>query len=259
MSRDDSTHLHEHTTTTAADRLDAAAVALLPTGAIEQHGPALPLGTDYLAARAVADAVDRSDVVVLPPVPVGVSAHHRQFHGTLAVSPETFADYVAETVESLAGHGVRKAVVVNGHGGNDDALHRAARRLRRAETAFAVPWNWWSNLADLTEDLFGTDGIGHADEVETSMVYAVAEELVREGALADAEDRGADAWGVDVAGASLPYDTADFTDSGAVGRPTRASVEAGERLFEAATDELETLVEWLADRPFESLLPPEHR
>ncbi|SFR37852.1 creatininase family protein [Halogeometricum limi] len=259
MPTRDTPHLHEHTTTTARDRLEDASVALLPTGAIEQHGPALPLGTDYLAARAVADAVDRPDVVTLPPVPVGVSAHHRQFHGTLSVSPETFTAYVEETVESLAAHGVRKVVFVNGHGGNGDALTRTARRLRAKEVAFAVPWNWWSNLAETTEDLFGIDGIGHADEVESSLVYAVAAELVREDALERAEDEGADSWGVDVAGASLPYDTADFTDSGAVGHPTRASKEAGQRLFAEATADLETLVDWLAERSFASLFPPEHR
>ncbi|ELZ27221.1 creatininase [Halogeometricum pallidum JCM 14848] len=255
----DSPHLHEHTTTTAAERFEGASVALLPTGAIEQHGPALPLGTDYLAARALADSVDREDTVVLPPIPVGVSAHHRQFHGTLAVTPETFAAYVEETVESLATHGVRKVVVVNGHGGNDDALERVARRLRGEETAFVVPWNWWSNLGETAEELFGTDGIGHADEMETSMVYATAPELVREDALPEAEESGAASWGISVAGASLPVDAAEFTDSGAVGRPTRASAEAGERLLSEAEADLETLIGWLVERSFESLLPAEHR
>ncbi|MDS0293544.1 creatininase family protein [Halogeometricum luteum] len=254
-----SPHLQEHTTTTAAERFEDASVAVLPTGAIEQHGPALPLGTDYLAARAVAQSVDREDAILLPPIPVGVSDHHRQFDGTLAVSPETFAAYVEETVESLAAHGLRKVVVANGHGGNDDALERAARRLRSEETAFVVPWNWWSNLDGTAEELFGTEGIGHADEMETSMVYAAAPELVREDALAAAEEEGADSWGTTVAGASLPVDAAEFTDSGAVGRPTRASAEAGERLLTEAQEDLETLIDWLSERSFESLLPAEHR
>lgn len=255
----DPTRLHEHTTTTAADRLADAEVALLPTGAVEQHGPALPLGLDFLVARALADSVDGTDAVVLPAVPVGVSANHRQFHGTLSVSPETFGAYVEEVIESLAAHGVRKAVFVNGHGENGDALDRAARRLRAAETAFAVPWNWWSNLGDLPADLMGTEAVGHADEVESSVMLAVASHLVREDALEDAEAGAVEEWGETVAGATLPLDTADFAESGAAGSPTRASREAGEELFEAASDDLSTLVEWLADRPFESLLPPDHR
>jgi creatinine amidohydrolase len=261
MTRDDPDPrlLLEHTTTSAATRLEDAEVALLPTGAIEQHGPALPLGTDILTARAFAEGVDRDDVIVLPGVPVGVSDHHRQFHGTLSASPETFGAYVEEILASLEGHGVRKAVVVNGHGGNSDALAGVARRLRTAETVFAVPWNWWGNLGDDLTELFDLGDIGHADEVETSVVLAVAERLVREGALDEAEAGGAASWGESVAGARLPYDALDFTDNGAVGSPTRASREAGDRLAEAARADLDTLVEWLAERPFESLLPPSHR
>jgi creatinine amidohydrolase len=261
MSRDDPDPrmLLEHTTESAATRLADAEVALLPTGAIEQHGPALPLGTDLLTARAVANGTDRDDVVVLPAVPVGVSAHHRQFHGTLSASPETFGAYVEAILASVADHGVRKAVVVNGHGGNGDALEGVARRLRVSETAFAVPWNWWANLGDEIADRFDLDGIGHADEVETSAVLAVAERLVREEELETAEAGGAASWGESVAGARLPYDTLDFTDNGAVGSPTRASREAGTRLLAEARADLDTLVEWLSERPFDSLLPPDHR
>ncbi len=249
--------LADHTTSTVTDHLDDA-VALVPTGAVEQHGPALPLGTDLFAARAVAEAVER-DVVVAPPVPVGVSDHHRQFHGSLWVRPETFERYVEDVVRSLADHGPRKLVLVNGHGGNDDALERVARRLRRDEAAFAVPWNWWSNLEPLAADLFAGAGIEHAGAVETSMVYAVAEDLVREASLNDAEADASDAWGQSVAGAALPVDAADFSANGAVGRPTDASREAGRRLFERAVADLETLVDWLDDRAFETLLPPAHR
>jgi creatinine amidohydrolase len=252
-------YLADHTTTTARERLAAAEVALLPTGATEQHGPALPLSTDFRAAETVAERIERADTVRLPTIPVGVSDHHRQFHGTLSVTPETFEDYVGETVASLADHGVRKVVLVNGHGGNSDALRRAARRLRRQEVAFAVPWNWWSNLADLTRELFGEGTIGHADATETSMVYAVAADLVREDALPEAEAGAADSWGKSVHGGEVGFDTADFSDSGAVGQPTAASREAGERLLDAATDDLDALVDWLAERPFADLLPREHR
>jgi creatinine amidohydrolase len=249
----------DHTTTTAREAIAAAEVALLPTGATEQHGPALPLSTDFRAAEAVAGALDRDDALLLPTVPVGVSEHHRQFDGTLWVTPETFEDYVGEVVASLADHGVRKVVFVNGHGGNVDALTRAARRLRQREVAYAAPWNWWSNLEGLTEELFGVEGIGHADAVETSMVYAVAADLVREDALAAAEAGAADSWGKRVHGAEVGFDTADFSESGAVGTPTAGTPEAGKRLFDRAVSELDALVDWLAGQPFADLLPREHR
>lgn len=251
--------LAEHTTTTAADRLTDVDVAVLPVGSTEQHGPALPLGTDFMIADALAGAIaERTDVAVLPSLPVGVSEHHRQFHGTLWTEPETFEQLVSETISSIASHGVRKAVVVNGHGGNTDALQRAARRLRQDEVAFAPPWNWWESVGALTAELFDAEG-GHAGAAETSMGFAVAAEHVREDQL-DAAGTGApDGWGQSIHGAEIGFDTVDFTETGAVGNPTAGSREAGSQLFDAATDELDALVDWLAARAFDDLLPEEHR
>ncbi len=251
-------HLAEHTTTTAAEALADAEVVLFPTGSTEQHGPALPLGMDHVAAEALARSLDREDAVVLPTLPVGVSEHHRQFHGTLWVTDRTFERFVAETLSSAASHGVRKAVVVNGHGGNTAALRRAARSLRQDETAFAAPWNWWEAVGNLPDELF-EEGGGHADAAETSLLWHVAEDLVRSDALDEAAAGASDAWGRRVHGANVGFDTLDFSDSGAVGDPTQASPEAGERLFERASSELDALVDWLAERDFEALLPPEHR
>lgn len=251
--------LHELTTAEADDLFDDCEVAVLPTGSVEQHGTHLPLGTDFLVAEAVARGVDRDDAVLLPTVPVGVSAHHRQFDGTLWAEPETFEDYVGEVVASVAAHGVRKVVVANGHGGNTDALTRAARRLRAEGVAFAAPWTWWSSLAGLDEELFGRAGIGHGDEMETSMIAHVAADLVREAALEDAEAGAADSWGRSVHGASVGFDTADFSESGVTGRPTEGSAEKGRRLYDRATDELDALIGWLSDREFDALLPEPHR
>jgi creatinine amidohydrolase len=250
--------LAHRTTTTVAEALADVEVALLPTGSIEQHGPALPLGTDFMTARAFARSFDDSeDVLVLPPVPVGVSEHHRQFHGTLWVSPDTFEWYVRETLAGLSTHGVERAVVVNGHGGNDDAVDRAARRLRTDRVCFAPGWNWWESVTELADDLFDGEG-GHAGARETSLVLHVERELVREDALEPAETGASDGWGQSVHGAGVGFDTLDFSESGAVGRPTDASAEAGARLFEAAREELAALVDWLAERPAEDLWPREH-
>lgn len=251
--------LATHTTTTAAEAFTDVAVAVVPTGSVEQHGPALPLGTDLYAATHVADHVaERDDVALTPPIPVGVSSHHRQFHGTLSVTPETFEDYAYDVVASLAEHDVRKAVFVNGHGGNTDALTRAARRLRERDVAFATPWNWWSNLDGLETELFDADRIGHADELETSMMLHLTTH-VRQEALEDAEAGAAASWGETVHGAPIGFDTADFSESGAVGQPTAGSAEAGEQLYEKATSELDALVDWLADTAFDALRPEGHR
>jgi creatinine amidohydrolase len=251
--------LAHHTTTTAAEALDDVSVALLPTGSTEQHGPALPLGTDFMTARAFARSFDdREDVLVLPTVPVGVSEHHRQFDGTLWVSPDTFERYVHETLSGLVTHGVDRAVVVNGHGGNTDAIDRAARRLRAEHTCFAPGWNWWESVEALADDLFDGPG-GHAGARESSLLVHVEPDLAREDALQAAEDGAGDGWGKPVHGADVGFDTLDFSESGAVGRPTDASREAGERLFEAAREELAALVAWLADQPAADLWPRAHK
>ena len=249
--------LHEETTATAADAFESVDVALLPTGSVEQHGPALPLGTDKLVAEAIARAVDREDTLVLPTVPVGVSVHHRQFHGTLHVDDHTFESYVAQILASLAEHGVRKAVVVNGHGGNTGALSQAARGIRDAGIGFATPWNWWSGLEERIESTFGSD-LGHADEVETSVMLHLTD-LVREERLPDAEAGAAETWGKTAHGASVGFDTADFSESGAVGHPTEGSAAIGAELVEEAIEDLEALVDWLGKTALEDLLPEPHR
>jgi Uncharacterized protein, putative amidase len=110
-------------------------LALLPVGSTEGHGPHAPLGTDTLNAETVAAAgAERYEdehgvpVVVGPPMTVGISKEHRAFDGTLWVSPDTFRSYVRETVESLAHHGFDRVVLVNGHGGNVDALREVSAR-----------------------------------------------------------------------------------------------------------------------------------
>ncbi|WP_247728305.1 creatininase family protein [Halovivax limisalsi] len=246
-------------TTGAADALDAAEVAVLPTGSTEQHGPALPLGMDHLAAEAFAGAVaDRPETIVLPTIPIGVSPHHMQFDGSLTVSDETFATFVEETVRSLAEHDLRKVVLVNGHGGNVGALGRATRSLRADEVAYAPTWNWWDAVDDVAEELFDEAG-GHADAAESSLIWHLHEELVDPESLEDAEADGAEGWGETVHGAQVGFDTVDFTESGAVGAPTQASPEAGETLFEAAREELEGLLDWLAERPMDDCWQRAHR
>lgn len=247
--------LQDHPTTTAADRLGPETIAVLPVGSVEQHGPALPLGTDLLAADGVAATVDREDAVVLPPIPVGVSAHHQQFHGTLSVDPTTLEAYVEDVLASVATHGVRRAVIVNGHGGNTDALRRVARRLR--DTVFAVPWNWWDGLDDEIEAQLDTS-LAHADEVETSVLLALTD-LVRESALPAAERDAVDTWGEQVAGTDVAFDTVEFAPNGVVGTPTNASADAGDALVEAAAANLDALIDWLATRSPSDLAVPPHR
>ena len=217
------------------------ALAVLPVGSTEQHGPHAPLGTDVVTAQAVASAgVDRYDgePALAPVIPVGVAAEHRQFTGTLWVSEPTFRAYVRETIGSLASHGWDRVVVVNGHGGNIDALRELCGTLIREETAYAVPFTWFDAV-----DLAAFDtAMGHGGPAETSLVRHVRSELVAADRLDDAAADAAAGWGDWQSGTNLAYDSAEFTDNGVVGDPRASSAELGEQLLGAAADALAELL-----------------
>lgn len=199
----------------------SSTVALVPVGSTEQHGPHLPLGTDFLTAQALALAVARElKILCTPVIPVGVSEHHRQFWGTLWVSPETFRRFMREIAESVASHGVRRIVFVNGHGGNNAALQEICRELR-AKEIFAVVWAWWLDpeVQKLTNELFRSRGT-HAGAIETSLVLAIDPNLVDRGQLEAAARGASEIYATSRDGAQLPLDTIDSLSLGR--RSTRA-------------------------------------
>ncbi|MFC7097985.1 creatininase family protein [Halobaculum marinum] len=219
------------------------AAALLPVGSTEQHGPHAPLGTDALTAQAVADAAAAKwadddgrdgDLLVAPPVHVGVAEEHRAFDGTLWVSPDTFRAYVRETVESLAFHGVGRVVLVNGHGGNVEALAEVARRVSRDEAtdAYAVSFTWFEAVGEHSSRM------GHGGPLETALLRHVAPDLVHEDRVEEARDGGSDRWGEWVRGVNLAHDSDEFSDNGVVGDPTEGDAALGEELLDRASDAL---------------------
>ncbi len=151
-------------------------VAIIPLGSIEQHGPHLPLGTDSLAARAMAEEVARrtNSFVVQACMP-GYSPHHMGFRGTITFKPETLAAIIEDTVESLAHHGVKKVLIVNAHGGNREIAATAARLSARASgSVVLMPSD--TALRDPAELLRKVDA--HAGASETGLARLLFDELV---------------------------------------------------------------------------------
>jgi creatinine amidohydrolase len=220
-------------------------LVLLPVGSTEQHGPHAPLGTDALHAETVAEAgAERHDetVAMAPPISVGVAEEHRQFPGTLWVSPDTFRSYVRDVAGSLAYHGLDRIVVVNGHGGNIPALGEVTATITRHDDAYAVPFTWFEAVGEHGSDM------GHGGPLETSLLRCVAPETVHGDRLADAAENGAERWGDWQSGTNLAFDTEEFSPNGVVGDPREGSTERGERLLEAATDALLALFDAVAER-----------
>ncbi len=215
-------------------------VAILPVGSNEQHGQHAPLGTDHFIAKALAEeAAKRTGVICSQVIPFGVSFVHRQFGGTISISPQHFKDYVGDVCRSLTYYGIRRIVVVNGHGGNRSALTELAYELR-ADGVFATIFTWWEAAATLLPTIFAPTERRHAGAEETSMVLHLHPELVN---MKKATDENSPTHPTMTAGIALPLDTVDHTVSGVLGNSTASSAEKGREVFEAVVDELVTHIQ----------------
>jgi creatinine amidohydrolase len=240
---------------------ETESLALVPLGSTEQHGPHLPLATDHLIGEAFArEAADRTGYLCTPTINVGVSPHHRQFHGTMWVDAPVFRDYVESFTRNLAYHGIDRVVYVNAHGGNVEHLREVGRRLRDDEVLYAIEWMWNESIPDLVDDLFEQNG-PHGGPKETAMIQHLRSELVHDDRLEDARDGGipsVETADTEKYGSRTFYDAADNTDNGVLGNQTDATAEKGAEMFDAAAEQLVRLCEWLDAQTFEDLLPKPH-
>ena len=254
-------YLADETWPDLGNYFEEESLAIVPLGSTEQHGPHLPEGTDHLIAEAFArEAAERAGYLCTPTVNIGVSPHHRQFHGTMWVDAPVFRDYVESLTRNLAYHGIDRVVYVNAHGGNVESLREVGRRLRDDEVLYAIEWMWNESIPELVDDLFARNG-PHGGPKETAMIQHLHPELVHEDRLEDARDGGIPS--VEEAdtrkyGSRTFYDAADNTANGVLGDQTDATAEKGAEIFEAAADQLVRLCDWLAEQPFEELMPKEH-
>ena len=243
--------LHEMSWTEAKEHFIKNDVAILPVGSNEQHGPQNPLGTDHLIARALAEeTAKRTGVLCLQVIPFGVSSHHKQFWGTIYISPKTFKKYVKEVCLALSYYGVKKIVMVNGHGGNRCALMELAMELRE-RGIFVSIFQWWEAANKLLPELFKLEERGHAAAEETSVNLALYPKIVSMKRAVNEEPRK---HAVKSVGISLPLTTVDETNSGVFGKSTTASAGKGKKVFEAVVSELVKHVGRLKKSEIESLL-----
>ncbi len=215
-------------------------VALLPTGIVEAHGPHLPLGTDALMATYIAEEVARrTNVLLLPTVWYGNTYILDKFPGTISISNETLYRLYLDIFREVARNGVRYLVVVNGHGGNVDALSMAAKDAARETKLTVILVNWWIDLAKETRRRVLETPEGHAAEDETSEVWAAYPQLVK----AVPRDGSADEW-IEVRFRVYGKDAYAMEYTKAVqGYPSKASQEKGRAILEAAVNELTQLIE----------------
>jgi creatinine amidohydrolase len=218
-------------------------IAVLPVGAIEQHGPHLPVSVDTciiegLIERVIALLPDDLPVSVLPTLAIGKSNEHDRYPGTLTFSADTLIRMWMEVGAGVAAAGVRKLVLFNSHGGQISVMDIVARDLRVEHALLVVSSNWFS--LGLPEGMFGTEELKHGihgGDVETSMMLALAPDQVDMSQARHFKsltgDLARDYRHLSLApGAKLAWQIQDLNPLGACGDATLASAEKGERVID---------------------------
>jgi creatinine amidohydrolase len=218
----------------------AAEVGLVPVGAVEQHGPHLPTGTDTIIATELCErASDRTGAPVLPAISVGCSyGHATNLPGNLSLTPEQLAVVARQYVEWAATSGLTKVLFVNAHFGNAASLAIATDHLRMFRPELQVGFvNWWTlDPTVATESVADGDDL-HANRSETSVMLAIAPALVHADRMVDADDPDR------TEGLVFRYTVPSLSTNGVTGRPSEATAELGHKLLELTVDALVALVE----------------
>ncbi len=233
-------------------------VAVLPLGATEPHNLHLPYGTDtfqveLIGQRACALAHEKGGrVLLLPAIPYGTETNQMRFPLAMNLNPSTLAQIIKDLVASLAAHGVRKCVLLNGHGGND--LKWVLRELHTTTPVQLFLCHWYKVAADQYAKIFQDAG-DHAGEMETSMGLAHFPELVRmeqadAGSMAPTRFNALNRGWVEI---TRPWHLLT-TNSGA-GDPRPATAAKGHVLTELVVARLGAFLVELAKSPLDDKFP----
>jgi len=237
-------------------RLSKSSVLCLPLGAIEQHGPHLPLNTDLVIAENIARLMterlgDEFDVWRLPAIPLGLSREHAWAPGTLSLNVQSFSALLRDLVSDLARSlPARNLVILNGHGGNRGILDALIYELQ-ADFGFNVCVIHPLVLSGMEEDCPFPDI--HGGMIETSLMLVFAPHLVRRDALATLTKRpdpnAIERVILDL-GVSWPWSSGDRTlaDQGVTGEAAAASAKFGEQVIESLFKNVRVVLEQLRRR-----------
>jgi creatinine amidohydrolase len=176
--------LQEMTWTDVRDYVDKCDMVIIPIASTEQHGPHLPLGTDYYEALGMSKLISaQTGVVVAPVVLAGYSVYHSGFPGTLSLKPETMENVLFETAEMLMRYGFRRFMFFNYHGGNSVVQQKVMHRINHTTEAIAVAIGVGSPIQ--RGSYKGKDEVGddHAGIGETSLMLYLKPELVKMGRI----------------------------------------------------------------------------
>ena len=214
------------------------ALAILPVGSLEQHGPHLPVITDTRTASEIAIRAARlvagdTPVAVLPGMWTGMSEHHLPFGGTISLNYSEFHGVIRGVVRSLRAIGFARLLIVNGHGGNIDPLSVTARELAHEYGLPVVATTpWFSEGVDTSTIMETAPTAQHACEGETSVMMAMVPDLIRRDRIDDAVQQAPRA----IMGRKGYSRFWAFSErapiTGTIGDPRAGTPEKGERLLD---------------------------
>jgi creatinine amidohydrolase len=252
-------HWADCNTTDFAELDASSAVAVLPLGATEQHGPHLPLSVDTDLVNAMVEAAllhlqPADQVLVLPTQSVGLSSEHMAYDGTLSHSPSAVIEQWCSLGESVARVGVKKLLMFNAHGGHVGLMDVVARELRGHVGLTVFSSNWYQlplgeamHAFDAHEQRFGV----HGGDMETSLMLAIAPHKVRmteAQAFGSAAEQRAQAFELlgDGKSAKLGWHMQDYNPHGAAGNAAAATADKGQALLQAVGMQLAKLIQEIA-------------
>lgn len=238
-------------------------IAILPTAAIEQHGPHLPVGVDTMIAEGMLDELRAAcpedlDIRILPVQAIGKSNEHLHAKGTLTLGAENALRVWKEIGLSVARAGVRKIVIVNSHGGNLDLISILARELRVDAGMFAVKCQWGSfgTPEGLFSDREGAFGI-HGGDRETSLMLHFKPHLVDMELAENFVSTAESATIQPIGPISYGWIASDLNTSGTVGEAHLATAEKGKKAASHQILGFIDLLRHVRDRPLGEFAPSE--
>ncbi|CAG5093083.1 Creatinine amidohydrolase [Thermobacillus xylanilyticus] len=230
------------------------ALVILPVGAIEQHGPHMPVMTDTLIGEAVLTRTMEllpkdSNIWLLPPLAYGKSNEHLDFAGTISLSAATLLQVLLDIAASVKRSGFRRLLLLNTHGGNQDLMLVAAREIRIANDlmVFYISPGSLAGLADLITEEEREYGI-HAGDYETSLVMAVKPDWVHPGKrIREVPDVASYQYLTLEGKIRFAWVMADISESGMSGDATRATAEKGEIMLRRIASHLANALQEMCD------------
>jgi creatinine amidohydrolase len=213
--------------------------AILPVGSVEQHGPHLPLGTDSVIAEHIASKVSgQFPSILFPTLSIGYSLEHAGFPGTISFTMQTYSSMITEIAKNLFDSGFRTLIAINGHGGNRAILDSSLTAIKHTHPDLSI---FSFTVLDIARVKFSEvrksprKMIGHADELETSMMLAIRPDMVQMSKAVAEEPKfplTVSLESEDLAKVTYAWMTKDVTKSGIIGNPNFATPEIGRLLLD---------------------------